>query len=70
MKYREVARRLVALGCGEMPRKGGGSHRKWHNPATNRSTVVPDWGGRDLKMGTVRGAVRQLGIGWSAFESA
>jgi predicted RNA binding protein YcfA (HicA-like mRNA interferase family) len=53
-----------------MPRKRNGSHRKWHNPATNRSTVVPDWGGRDLKMGTVRGAVRQLGIEWSAFESA
>ncbi len=41
-----------------------------HNPATNRSTVVPDWGGRDLKIGTVRGAVRQLGLEWSAFENA
>ena len=70
MKYREVARKLAALGCRETPRKGKGSHRKWHNPATNRSTVVPDWGGRDLKMGTVRGAVHQLGIEWSAFESA
>ncbi len=55
MKYREVARNLTALGCTEIPRKGGGSHRKWHNPATNRSTVLPDWGGRDLKLGTVRG---------------
>jgi predicted RNA binding protein YcfA (HicA-like mRNA interferase family) len=70
MKYREAARKLAALGCTELPRKGGGSHRKWHNPATNRSTVVPDWGGRDLKTGTVRGAVRQLGIEWSAFEQA
>ncbi|MEK6263022.1 MAG: type II toxin-antitoxin system HicA family toxin [Planctomycetota bacterium] len=69
MIYREVTRKLTALGCTETPRKGGGSHRKWHNPATNRSTVVPDWGGRDLKMGTVRGAVRQLGIEWSAFDS-
>lgn len=50
--------------------QGWGSHRKCHNPATNRSTVVPDWGGRDLKMGTVRAAVRQLGIEWSDFESA
>ncbi len=69
MTYREVARRLVELGCQERPRQGGGSHRKWHNPTTNRSTVVPDWGGRDLKQGTVRGAVRQLGIEWSAFDS-
>jgi predicted RNA binding protein YcfA (HicA-like mRNA interferase family) len=53
VKYREVARKLSALGCREIPRKGGGSHRKWFNPATNRSTVVPDWGGDDLKLGTV-----------------
>jgi predicted RNA binding protein YcfA (HicA-like mRNA interferase family) len=70
MKYREVARKLRKLGCKEVPRKGKGSHRKWHNPAANRSTVIPDWGGHDLKMGTVRAAVRQLGIEWSAFESA
>lgn len=43
MKYREVARKLAALGCQELPRKGGGSHRKWHNPATDKATVVPDW---------------------------
>jgi len=70
MTYREVARKLTALGCTELRRKGGGSHRKWHNPTTNRSTVVPDWSGRDLKVGTVRGAVRQLGIEWSAFDKA
>ena len=70
MTYRQVARKLNALGCKELQRKGGGSHRKWHNPATSRSTAVPDWGGRDLKMGTVRAAVRQLGIDWSTFESA
>jgi mRNA interferase HicA len=70
MRYREVARKLTTLGCYELPRKGGGSHHKWHNPATNCSTVIPDWGSRDLKMGTVRGAVRQLRIKWSDFDSA
>lgn len=70
MKYREVARKLATLGCTEIPRKGSGSHRKWFNRATNRSTVVPDWGGRDLKTGTVHGAVRQLGIEWAEFERA
>jgi mRNA interferase HicA len=70
MTYREAARKLSALGCYELPRKGGGSHRKWHNPANNRSTVLPDWGSRDLKQGTLRGAVRQLGLDWSAFDSA
>ena len=43
MKYREIARKLTSLGCTEVPRKGDGDHRKWHNPVTNRSTVVPDW---------------------------
>ncbi|MGA3067401.1 MAG: type II toxin-antitoxin system HicA family toxin [Tepidisphaeraceae bacterium] len=70
MKYRDVCRKLIALGCNEIPRTGGGSHRKWMNPATGRSTVVPDWGGRDLKLGTVRAAVRQLGLVWTAFDAA
>lgn len=70
MTYRDVARKLTVLGCVEVPRKGGGSHRKWRNPATKRSTVVPDWGARDLKVGTVRGVVRQLGLDWAAFQSA
>jgi mRNA interferase HicA len=70
MTYREAARKLSVLGCYELPRKRGGSHRKWRNPATDRSTVLPDWGSRDLKTGTVRGAVRQLGIDWSDFDNA
>ncbi|HET6878864.1 MAG TPA: type II toxin-antitoxin system HicA family toxin [Pirellulales bacterium] len=68
MKYREVARKLTSLGCRELPRSGSGSHRKWHNPASGAVTVLPDWGGDDLKTGTVRGAVRQLGIEWDAFK--
>ena len=70
MRYREVARKLTALGCTEVPRKGDGSHRKWTDSETERSTVVPDWGDKDLKLGTVRSAVRQLGLDWTAFESA
>ena len=70
MKYREVARKLTVLGCEELRRTGGGSHRKWHNPANQRATVVPDWQGRDLKLGTVRAAVRQLGIEWPDFLNA
>jgi mRNA interferase HicA len=70
MTYRIVARKLTTLGCQELPRKGGGSHRKWFNPATQQATVVPDWGGGDLKLGTVRSAVRQLGIEWPNFLDA
>ena len=69
MNYRDVTRNPSNFGCREGPRSGGGSHRKWTNPATNRSTVIPDWGGRDLKLRTVRAAIRQLGIDWAAFEA-
>jgi mRNA interferase HicA len=70
MIYREVSRKLARLGCGEIPRRSGGSHRKWFNPKTQQATVVPDWGGRDLKLGTVRALVRQLGIEWADFDKA
>ena len=70
MIYREVARKLTALACRELPRREGGSHRKWFNPDSQRATVVPDWGGKDLKLGTVRSAVRQLGIDWQDFQDA
>jgi len=70
VRYREVAAKLVALGCQELPRRGGGPHRKWFNPATQQATVVPDWGGKDLKLGTVRAVVRQLGLDWEQFRNA
>ena len=70
MKYREVVKKLSVLGCQERVRKGGGSHRKWINPSSQQATIIPDWGNRDLKLGTVRAAVRQLGIDWQRFLDA
>ena len=70
MTYRDAARKLKALGCQEIPRKGPGSHRKWFNPRTGAVTVLPDWGGKDLKLGTLRAAVRQLGLDWQDFLNA
>lgn len=70
MNYRDAARKLRALGCTEIPRKRPGSHRKWYNPQTNRHTSLPDWGGQDLKIGTLRNALRQLGIEWEDFQNA
>jgi len=68
MNYREAVRKLGNLGCQELPRRTGGSHRKWFNPETGRVTVLPDWGAKDLKLGTLRAAIRQLGIDWQTFE--
>ena len=70
MIYREVARKLRHLGCLEDPRRGGGSHRKWRNPTTDKRTSLPDWGPTDLKIGTLHAAVNQLGLTWQDFEEA
>ena len=70
MRYREAAKKLTRLGCYEVPRRGGGSHRKWHNPQAQKDATLPDWGSRDLKIGTLRAAIRQLGIDWSEFQAS
>lgn len=70
MKYREVAAKLKRLGCRELPSGGKGSHRKWFNPQTVRATVIPDWGSKDLKSGTIRAVVKQLGIDPQVFQDA
>ena len=70
MRYREVARKLRSLGCDEVPRRGKGSHRIWRNPQTDRIAPLPDWGHKDLKLGTIRAVIRQLGLEWDEFASA
>jgi mRNA interferase HicA len=68
MRYQEVADKLQKLGCAELPRRGGGSHRKWVNPATGRFAPIPDWGSKDLKLGTLRQIIRLLGLDWDEFR--
>jgi predicted RNA binding protein YcfA (HicA-like mRNA interferase family) len=70
LKYRDVSRKLRSLGCVELPRRSDGSHRKWVNPVLGKATVVPDWGGKDLKTGTLRAIVKQLGLEWPQFDQA
>ena len=70
MTYREVTRRLVALGCEERVRRGRGHTGSRFNPRSQRGTVVPDWGSRDLKTGTIRNVVSQLGLDWQDFVNA
>ena len=69
MNYRDAAQRLEMLSCQELPRRGGGSHRKWHNPSTQQMTVFPNWGSRNLRLGTLRGAIHQLGLDWELFNN-
>ncbi len=67
MKYIEAARKLRVLGCEELPRRKRGSHRKWYNRATGHIVPLPDWGSKDLKIGTLRAVIRQLGLDWERF---
>lgn len=67
MKYREVSRKLKSLGCDELNRRGAGSHRVWRNPNNGKIAPLPDWGPKDLKLGTLRAVIRQLGLDWQEF---
>ena len=67
MKYREASKKLQALGCHEIPRRGSGSHRVWRNPQNGKIAPLPDRGAKDLKLGTLRAVVRQLGLDWQEF---
>ena len=66
-ELRLPARKLKALGCEEHPRRERGAHRIWRNPLTGGSAVVPDYGSRDLRVGTIRAVLRNLGVGWAEF---
>ena len=72
MRYRDVEKKMRDLGCRELARKGGGSHRKWINPNQHPIIVVavPDWGSKDLKNGTLRSVVKDLGFDWDEFAAA
>ena len=52
MTYYEATRKLAALGCAEIPRRRGTSHRSWLNPEKQVLASLLNWGGRDLKLGT------------------
>jgi len=69
MKYSEVAAKLKNLGCEQLPRKSEGSHQAWYNPSTSRLVTLPDRGDKDLRDGTIRAALGQLGIEWSELEN-
>ncbi len=66
MRYKELTKRLKQLGC-ELERQGKGSHTIWRNPHSNKRAIIPDWGGKDIPPGTVRGILRQLDIDRKTF---
>lgn len=59
-KYREIIRRLKALGL-EFDRQAAGSHEIWFNPVTKLYTTIPNHPG-DMPEGTLRAVLKQAGI--------
>lgn len=68
MTYRELVRKLSALGC-EFKRQSKGSHEIWTNPRKNLSAVVPHHPG-DIPKGTLSAILKQLGIDRDEFDAA
>jgi predicted RNA binding protein YcfA (HicA-like mRNA interferase family) len=41
----------------------------WENPSQQKAASIPDWQGKDLKKGTLRGILKQLGINYKDFRN-
>lgn len=59
-KYREITRKLKALGFA-FDRQAAGSHEIWYNSVTNLYTTVPNHP-RDMPERTLRAILKQAGI--------
>jgi predicted RNA binding protein YcfA (HicA-like mRNA interferase family) len=68
MTYRELTRKLRALGC-EFKRASKGNHGIWVNPHLNLATVIPHHPG-DIPKGTLRAILKQSGISPDEFTAA
>jgi predicted RNA binding protein YcfA (HicA-like mRNA interferase family) len=43
-------------------KRSKGSHQLYHNPATNKTIIVPVHGGKDMQKGTFLAILKQAGI--------
>lgn len=71
MKYREVVKRMKRKGysCHEIKRGNKGSHRSWYNPETEKYSMLPYHGNKDIDKGLLCSFIKALGIDWSEFNS-
>ncbi|MCY4629709.1 MAG: type II toxin-antitoxin system HicA family toxin, partial [bacterium] len=67
--YRELRRKLRALGR-EFESQARGSHEIWRNPATAGRTTIPNWGSKDLRVGTIAVILRDLHLDRADFDRA
>ena len=69
MTYRQLTRKLRALGC-RFDRQARGSHEIWINPENRGKATIPFWGSDDLKPGVIGSILRDLGIARRDFDQA
>lgn len=67
-KYREVARKLRALGY-SYDRPGPGSHEVWRHAVSGHKVTLPHHA-RDMSEGTLRAILRETGIDVDTFLRA
>lgn len=65
MKFKDFYACLIKFGCVQQGARG--SHYKLHHPATNKTSVIPVHGGKDMKRGTFAAVLRQLEIDADTF---
>lgn len=66
LRYQEVTRRLRKLGF-RFYRHGKGSHELWVRDADGRVVPVPHYRGKNIRKGTVRAIIREVGVSVTEF---
>jgi len=61
LKYEEVVKKLKKLGF-RFYREGRGSHQLWVRDTDGKVIPLPKRKGKDLKKGTLRAIIREIGI--------
>jgi predicted RNA binding protein YcfA (HicA-like mRNA interferase family) len=69
MKYSELTRKLMRLGC-KFTRYGAGSHEIWRNPAAGHQVPIPYHRNKDIGPKLLARILRQLGIDRKNFDRA
>ena len=68
MRYSEAKSKLEGYGCEELPKRGKGSHRMWHNPENGKMGMLPYHGSKDIYVKWLSKCVKSLGIDWDEFN--
>jgi len=69
LNYRELTGKLRRLDC-ILDRYAKGSHEIWMHSRTGARTTIPNWGKKDLSVGTISRILRDLGIPKEDFAQA